>query len=269
MIDSHCHLADEVFAADLDAVVARARDAGVERALVDSRGGRYTARRRRPRALEELWPDVRFAIGVHPHAAHEFAGRPGAGGRRRARADCRDAVGAGGRRDRPRLPLRFLAARRAAGGVPRAGRGWRASSGCRSSSTPVKPTRTPARSSREEGGGEVRGVLHCFTGTAALARAGLELGFYISLAGIVTFPKAHELRETVEARAARSAAGRNRQPVSGAGAASRQAQRAGACRAGRRRAGATCTDIDAGRDRRGARRANFHAPVPAVIKFLG
>ena len=34
MIDSHCHLADEVFAEDLDAVVARARGAGLERALV-------------------------------------------------------------------------------------------------------------------------------------------------------------------------------------------------------------------------------------------
>ncbi len=52
---------------------------------------------------------------------------------------------------------------------------------------------------REEGRGEVRGVLHCFTGTAALARAGLDLGFYISLAGIITFPKAGELRDTVRA----------------------------------------------------------------------
>ena len=40
-------------------------------------------------------------------------------------------------------------------------------------------------------------MLHCFTGTPALARAGLDLGFYISLAGIITFPKAAELRETV------------------------------------------------------------------------
>src|SRR5207249_9710659 len=50
---------------------------------------------------------------------------------------------------------------------------------------------------RDEGRGDVRGVLHCFTGTAALARAGLDLGLYISLAGIITFPKAAELRDTV------------------------------------------------------------------------
>jgi TatD DNase family protein len=49
---------------------------------------------------------------------------------------------------------------------------------------------------RDEGGGVVRGVLHCFTGTPALARAGLDLGFYISLAGIITFPKSAELRDT-------------------------------------------------------------------------
>src|SRR5207245_2823288 len=50
---------------------------------------------------------------------------------------------------------------------------------------------------REEGGGEVRGVLHCFTGDAALADAGLALGLFVSLAGIITFPKAEALRETV------------------------------------------------------------------------
>ena len=48
-----------------------------------------------------------------------------------------------------------------------------------------------------EGGREVSGVFHCFTGTPELARAGLDLGFYISLAGIITFPKATDLRETV------------------------------------------------------------------------
>ena len=52
---------------------------------------------------------------------------------------------------------------------------------------------------RLEGGGEIRGVLHCFTGNAALAGAALELGFYISLSGIVTFPKADDLRSVARA----------------------------------------------------------------------
>jgi TatD DNase family protein len=47
---------------------------------------------------------------------------------------------------------------------------------------------------REEKADEVGGVLHCFTGTEATARAALELGFYVSFSGIVTFASAKELR---------------------------------------------------------------------------
>jgi TatD DNase family protein len=48
---------------------------------------------------------------------------------------------------------------------------------------------------REEGGGRVGGVFHCFTETATVARAALDLGFYISFSGILTFKTATELRE--------------------------------------------------------------------------
>ena len=44
--------------------------------------------------------------------------------------------------------------------------------------------------------GSVAGVLHCFTGTADLARKALDLGFYISLSGIVTFKSARDLQDT-------------------------------------------------------------------------
>jgi TatD DNase family protein len=49
---------------------------------------------------------------------------------------------------------------------------------------------------RDEGDGRLRGVMHCFTGDAAMARRSLDLGFHLSFAGIVTFPKAADLRET-------------------------------------------------------------------------
>jgi TatD DNase family protein len=75
VIDSHCHLADDTFAKDLDEVVARARDAGVERALVILAAGDAQEAAQSER-VEALWPDVRFAIGVHPHAAHAFAADP-------------------------------------------------------------------------------------------------------------------------------------------------------------------------------------------------
>ena len=51
---------------------------------------------------------------------------------------------------------------------------------------------------REVGQGGIAGVLHCFTGTAELARKALDLGFYISISGIVTFKNAKDLQETAK-----------------------------------------------------------------------
>ena len=52
--------------------------------------------------------------------------------------------------------------------------------------------------SREVGKGGVTGVLHCFTGSAELARKALDLGFYISISGIVTFKNARDLQDTAK-----------------------------------------------------------------------
>jgi TatD DNase family protein len=163
MTDSHCHLADETFAGDLDQVIARAREAGVERALVILEAGNAKEAAQAER-VAGLWPEVRFSIGVHPHQAHQFAGDP-----EKAATVVREQ----------------LAATPAARDLQR----------------PVVIHTREADEDiiailREEGGGEVRGVLHCFTGNDALADRGLALGFFVSLAGIVTFPKAEPLRQT-------------------------------------------------------------------------
>jgi len=50
---------------------------------------------------------------------------------------------------------------------------------------------------RGEGEGKIRGVIHCFTGDYAAACAYLDLGFYLSLTGIITFKNAEPLREVV------------------------------------------------------------------------
>ena len=68
MVDSHCHLAGEEFAADLEAVVQRARDARLAYALVILAAD-DDAEIERATRVRDLWPDVRFCIGVHPHAA--------------------------------------------------------------------------------------------------------------------------------------------------------------------------------------------------------
>lgn len=52
---------------------------------------------------------------------------------------------------------------------------------------------------REHGAGQVHGVLHCFTEDLDMARQAMELGFYISISGIVTFRNAQSLRDTVQA----------------------------------------------------------------------
>ena len=195
MIDSHCHLADDVFAGDLDAVVARARAAGVERALVILSAG-DTKESAQARHVERLWSDVRFAVGVHPHHAHQFADNPIAAAHlvreQLAATESARAVGEIG------LDYHYdLSPRDVQQAVFRAQ--------VRLARDLGRPIIIHTREAdadtvailKEEGGGEVQGVLHCFTGTPDLARAGLDLGFYVSLAGIITFPKAGDLRETV------------------------------------------------------------------------
>ncbi len=51
---------------------------------------------------------------------------------------------------------------------------------------------------KEEGADQVGGVMHCFTESLAVAEAAIELGFYISFSGIVTFKKALELKEVAQ-----------------------------------------------------------------------
>ena len=194
MIDSHCHLADETFATDLDQVIARAREAGVERALVVLEAGNVKEAAQAER-VTALWPEVRFSIGVHPHQAHQFAGDP----------------------DRAAMLVREqFAATPAARAIGEIGLDYHYDFSPRDVQQAV--FRVQLRLARElgrpvvihtreadqdtlailddEGGGTLGGVLHCFTGNDALADAGLALGFFVSLAGIVTFPKAGPLRET-------------------------------------------------------------------------
>lgn len=195
MIDSHCHLADEAFAADLEGVVSRAREAGLERVLTILGAG-DEKEAEQGRRVERLWPEARFAIGVHPHQAHAFAGNA-----QKAADVVREQLG--------RTPQA-----RAVGEIgldyhyhfspPEVQRAvFRAQVRlARELDMPVAVHTREADADtlailREEGGGTLRGVLHCFTGDRALARSGLDLGFYISVSGIITFPKADALREVV------------------------------------------------------------------------
>jgi len=195
MIDSHCHLADATFAADLPDVVARARAAGLERALVILEAGNEQEANQAGR-LVDLWPETRFAVGVHPHQAHQFKDAPPrVPSRVRAQFETTPEARAIGEigldyhydYSPPEVQrLVFRAQLRLAVELDR---------------PVVIHTREADQDTidalREEGRGQLRGVFHCFTGTKELAEAALELGFYISVAGIVTFPKAEALRHVM------------------------------------------------------------------------
>ena len=191
-IDSHCHLADEAFKADIVDVVLRARTAGSPTALCILDAGEVEELRRAS-GLRELWPSVRFAVGVHPMRADTYRADPLAAVRAVEQAlesipDAR-AIGEMGldyHYDYAKPPLQqsvFAAQVKLA----------------RTRRLPVivhtrEADQDTVRILKDSGKGEVRGVFHCFTGDAALAGAALQLGFYLSFSGIVSFPKSDALR---------------------------------------------------------------------------
>ena len=190
MIDSHCHLADEAFEGDLGEVIARARDAGVAAALCILAAG-DEAEAERARRVRDRWTAVRFATGVHPHAAGTFAGRAAESmdvTRRHAAAFSACGIGEIG------LDYHYDFAPRPVqqevfGAQLRLARELR---------LPVivhtrEATDDTFAILKEHAG--IEGVFHCFTGDTAMARRALDIGFYVSFAGIVTFPKAADLRD--------------------------------------------------------------------------
>jgi len=191
MIDSHCHLADETFDADLPAVVDRARAAGLTGAMCILAAG-DEGEGRRAKQVRELWDAVRFSAGVHPHQAKDCAGQPG-------RADAL---------------VRAAAADPAVVAVGEIGLDYHYDFSPRDVQREVFVEQlTTARALdlpvvihtreadndtfdvlRREAQG-LRGVFHCFTGGVERARRALDLGFHLSFAGILTFPGAADLRE--------------------------------------------------------------------------
>lgn len=191
-IDSHCHLADEAFKGDIVDVVLRARTAGAPTALCIIDAGEGEEVRRVP-ALKELWPKVRFAVGVHPMRADSYRSNPQGvvAAIEKALVAIPDACALGEmgldyHYDHATPPLQqavFSAQVKLA----------------RTRRLPVivhtrEADQDTIRILKDSGKGEVRGVFHCFTGDAALAAAAVQLGFYLSFSGIVSFPKSDALR---------------------------------------------------------------------------
>lgn len=193
MIDSHCHLAGREFAGDLDDVVARAREAGLVRCLVILAAEDADEIRHSEKVIT-AWPTVRFAVGVHPHNAHQFAKDPGAAARlverRLAELPAACAIGEIG------LDYHYdFSPQDVQHAVFRAQLRL-----ARERDLPVvihtrEAEEDTLRLIAEESEGELRGVFHCFSGDSAAATRALAPGFHVSIPGIATFPKSVELRD--------------------------------------------------------------------------
>ncbi len=191
LIDSHCHLDEVRFDPDREAVITRAVSAGVARMVTIGASGGMQANHD-ALALAARYPEIFATVGIHPHEAsavtpavlEQLAGM--------ARTPKVVAIGETGLdyyydnspRDVQRNVFRqFIGLARQL----------------------VLPVVIHLRDAyedavsimREESAGEVGGVIHCFSGDRAAARAFLDLGFDISFSGIVTFKNADELRAVV------------------------------------------------------------------------
>ncbi len=187
-VDSHCHLDDERFAADLDAVLDRAAEAGVARILTIGTGDGPPEIDRAVR-LADKYEQVVASIGVHPQDAAKFT---------------------------PKTldDLRALAAHPKVVALGEIGLDYHYENAPREVQSEVfveqlklarevgLPIAIHTRDAwadtmsvlREHWAGQ--GVMHCFTGDPDQAREALELGFHLSYGGVLTFKTAGNVRES-------------------------------------------------------------------------
>jgi TatD DNase family protein len=192
LVDSHCHLDFPDFSTELDAVISRARAAGVGRIVTIST---RVKRHAQVLAIAEKVPEVFCSVGTHPHYAHE---EPDVDAQKLAGLAKHPkivAIGEAGldyfRNNSPREAQaasfrEHIAAARETG-LPLV---------IHSRDCDVDMMQIL----REESGkGAFPAVLHCFTGGRDLAFAAIDLGHYVSFTGILTFKNSDALREIAAA----------------------------------------------------------------------
>lgn len=192
LVDSHCHLDFPDFAAELDAIVARARAAGIGRMVTISTRVRKHAQ---VLGIAEKFPDVFCSVGTHPNHAHEEPEIDAKTLTAIAKHPKVVAIGEAG--------LDYF--RKGSPGEAQA-------AGLRQHIAAARETGLPlvihsrdcdddmARILREESGkGAFPAVLHCFTGGRDLAFTAIDLGHYVSFTGILTFRNSEGLREIAAA----------------------------------------------------------------------
>ncbi|MEK9722662.1 MAG: TatD family hydrolase [Rhodospirillaceae bacterium] len=190
LVDSHCHLDFPDFEGELDAVVARARDAGIGHMLtICTRVTEFARVRRVADGFDNMW----CTVGIHPHNAES-----------EPETTTADLVALAGD---PKVVafgetgLDFYYEHSPRERQERSFRAHIAAS--RQTGLPIVIHTRDAdddtiRIMRDEmAAGPFTGVVHCFSGGPELAAAAVDLGLYISISGIITFKTADALRETV------------------------------------------------------------------------
>ncbi|HZV77583.1 MAG TPA: TatD family hydrolase [Candidatus Babeliales bacterium] len=194
MIDTHCHVHDRAFDADRDEVIARARAAGVSAMVTVGEDVEDSIR-----AIETAQRyELAAAAGIHPHQARNAPGDVASSLRPLLNLPGVVAIGETGldyyyeHSPRERQAQVLRAQLRLA----------------RETALPVVFHQRDAFEDfvailREEWHAGMRGVVHCFTGTADQARVYVgEFGLFLGIGGVLTFPKAQPLRDAVRAAGA-------------------------------------------------------------------
>jgi TatD DNase family protein len=191
LVDSHCHLNYPGLVEDQQGVLARGRAAGIGHFLAI---GTKQAEWAEVTALAERETDVTCTVGIHPHEAEKH---PDLGLQELLEAAAHPKVVGIGEtgldyfydhspRDQQQAHFRTHIAASRETGLPM-----------------IVHTRdaeedTLAIMRDEMAKGAYTGVIHCFTASQGFADAALELGFYISLSGILTFKNAKDLQATAK-----------------------------------------------------------------------
>jgi TatD DNase family protein len=190
LVDSHCHLDYLLAGAERDAVIARARRAGIGAMLtISTKLTEFPA----VRAIAESAPDIWCSVGIHPHEAATEPETSAEALAELARHPKVIGIGETGldfyyehsSRDRQAASFRVHATAARVTGLPLIVH------------TRDADPETAEILQAEAGKGALTGVIHCFSTGRELAEKALELGFYISVSGIVTFKNAEGLRAIV------------------------------------------------------------------------
>jgi TatD DNase family protein len=191
LIDSHAHIQGKEYAGEVTAVIARAREAGVKKIIAVGGAGDMSSNTDAI-ALAESFPNVYATVGMHPHDAKDV-GEKELNRLKELAANPRVvAIGETGL-DYYYNHSPHEVQRRAFGQLIQM---------ARETELPIvvherDAAQHVAELLRSEGEGKLRGVIHCFTGNYEAAREYLDLGFYLSFTGIITFKNAEPLRDVV------------------------------------------------------------------------